>query len=66
LFEKLREKERLQVNQPEVKIKVNQNELEISGPPELVSSCVKEIENWQSMKTSVEWQLEKQYRKISF
>jgi hypothetical protein len=48
LFEKLREKERLQMNQPEVKIKVNQNELEISGPPELVSSCVKEIENWHS------------------
>jgi hypothetical protein len=41
---------------------VNQNELEISGPPELVSSCVKEIQNWQSMKTSVECQLEKQYQ----
>ena len=62
LFEKLWEKERLQVNQPEVKIKVNQNELEISGPPELVSSCVKEIQKWQSTKTRVEWQLEKQYR----
>jgi hypothetical protein len=61
LFEKLREKERLQVNQPEVKIRVNQNELEISGPPELVSYCVKEIKKWQSMKTSVEKHLEKQY-----
>jgi hypothetical protein len=35
--------------------------LEISGPPELVSSCVKEIKKWQSMKTSVEKHLEKQY-----
>lgn len=61
LFEKLGVKERLQVNQPEVKIRVNQNELEISGPPKLVSSCVQKIQKWQSMKTSVEKHLEKQY-----
>ena len=61
LFEKLREKERLQVNQPEVKIRINQNELEISGPPKLVSACAQEIHKWQSIKTSFEKDLEKQY-----